>query len=220
MTSIRGDRVGMGAVAVTATALLLSSCGSLNGSSAPQQPPAPTVTVTQPAEQESQAQSEDSEESTSDSQSGAPSGGGGACQTSSLRAKFYPDNLAELQGQSPEMAGEDTYGSHASLRLANVGAEPCTVNGQVRLEFVGFNGETLPMNVMENHAGPSAGTVTLATRNGASQKMWWNVSPSPCSDPAKVRVYPPENAEPIVLDWNFGAVCAGSRLLSGHLSPS
>ncbi|MER5387525.1 DUF4232 domain-containing protein [Saccharopolyspora sp. NPDC002686] len=211
----RGRSTALPALTAAAAALL-AACGQ---NPAQQAPPPATVTVTQPAPQESSEAKEDAEaqESSAADESTADSAGSaeenpsqGPCRTSQLRARFYPNSVDGLQkdpSQPPDRA-------HAMLRFANVGASPCTVEGAARLEFVGHSGELLGSTLDEvTHAPTEA--ISIGTREGVGQDLWWKYDPfkdGACIDPAKVRVYPPENTEPITLDWNLSVICAGGTL--------
>ncbi|WP_158628612.1 DUF4232 domain-containing protein [Saccharopolyspora rhizosphaerae] len=203
---VQSGRKRLGVLLVAAAASTMA-CGQ----QAPRahQPPA-TVTVTQPAPQEATSRAGEDSESTPDRYD-EPSGS--ACRSDELRARFYPDVETALIGDPSQPDGQ----SHTMLRLANVSGRTCTLAGHARVEFTGVHGEALPVELVENPAGPSASTLSLGTRDGAAQDLFWKYQTGDCVDPAKISIYPPQNAEPIVLDWNLGVVCGGPQLEHGRL---
>lgn len=212
---IRGKRLG---ALIAATAAVTVSCGQ----QAPQaqQPPA-VVTVTQPAPEgttESQGSSEEASEQGSSSETKVshpeeiPTQK--PCQTSQLRARFYPDTLVGLHDDPTQPAG----GSRTKLRLANVGAKACTVHGDARIEFLDGAGAVMPATFVDKAGTPPAEWMSIGTREGVAQELYWIYQTGDCvDDPAKVRIYPPDNTEPITLDWNFGTVCGDRRVERTHL---
>ncbi|SFS32532.1 Protein of unknown function [Saccharopolyspora flava] len=210
MLRTRGKRL---AALLAATAAVTVSCGQQAPQAQQVQQPPATVTVTQPAPQESGT--EETSEPASESSTTADSRGesGTACRTEELRARFYPDVAIDLIGDPSQPEGQ----SHTVLRIANISGRTCTVTGAARVEFTGVNGEELPVDLVENPAGPSASTISLGTRDGAAQDFFWKYKTGDCIDPAKISIYPPENSDPIVLDWNLGVVCGGPQLEHGRL---
>ena len=200
---IRGKRLG---ALIAVTAAVTVSCGQLGLQA--QQPPA-VVTVTQPAQQES-AESQGSSEETSEQ-------GGSSetkvshpeeiptqkpCQTSQLRARFYPDTLVGLHDDPTQP----------------VGAKACTIEGDARIEFLDGTGAVMPATFVDKAVTPPAEAMSIGTREGVAQELHWIYQTGDCvDDPAKVRIYPPDNTEPITLDWNFGTVCGDRRVERTHL---
>ncbi|TWG08659.1 DUF4232 domain-containing protein [Saccharopolyspora dendranthemae] len=218
-TAVKMNGKRLGAFGVVLAAVAASSACGQQAQQA-QQPPA-VVTVTQPAPQET-TESQDSSEETSEQ-------GGSSetkvshpeeiptqkpCQTSQLRARFYPDTLV---GQHKDPT-QPVRASRTKLRLANVGAKECTVHGDARVEFLDDAGAVMPATFVDKAGTPPAEWMSIGTREGVAQELYWVYETGDCvDDPRKVRIYPPDNTEPITLDWNFGTVCGDRRVERTHL---
>ncbi|WP_186459276.1 DUF4232 domain-containing protein [Saccharopolyspora dendranthemae] len=219
MLEIRGKRLG---ALIAATAAVTVSCGQ----QAPQaqQPPA-VVTVTQPApEQTSEAQesSEGSSEETS-GQSGFPEGNPSdpeeiptqkPCKASELRARFYPESILQLNDD----LSQPTDGYRVKLRLANVGAKACTIEGDPRFEFIDPNGGVKPATTQVVAGAAPFSAMSIGTREGVSQDIQWKSAPGDCVySPPKINIYPDGSDEPIAVEWSFGSVCGDLQLQTTHL---
>lgn len=199
--------------AIAAAAAVTTSCAQ-QAPQAQQQPA--TVTVTQPAPQEqtsSAGESEEQEAGATKATSPEEIPTQKPCKTSELRARFYPEVLEDLVVEPPGK-------SQTLLRLANVSGRACTIYGHARVEFADSNGAALPFDLVENAAGPSATNISIGTRQAVAQDFFWRFDAGACIDPDKISIYPPDNTEPIVLDWNLGRVCGGPQLEHGRLFPN
>ena len=210
MLKSRGKRLG---ALVVATAAVTVSCGQ----QAPQaqQPPA-TVTVTQPApEQMSEAQEtseEDSEQTKVSHPEEIPTQK--PCKASELRARFYPANMVQLSDDP----NQPSDGSRVKLRLANVGAKACTIEGDPRFEFIDLNGEVKPATTQVVASAAPFSAMSIGTREGVSQDIWWKYPAGNCvDDPPKINIYPDGSNEPIAVEWTFGPVCGDLQLQTTHL---
>ncbi|MHA6806048.1 DUF4232 domain-containing protein [Salinifilum ghardaiensis] len=141
--------------------------------------------------------------------SAADAGGAPPCRTEQLRARFYPSKGAHVS------TGPDGK-THTALRLANVGAEPCVVQGRARVVFTDGQGVELGGDTLGTPAGPGP-ELTLPTRGGALQDMSWDIHNGGCTDALGALIYPPGQDEPIRLPWNLGAICDDMRVEHSQL---
>ncbi|MFI0465866.1 DUF4232 domain-containing protein [Saccharopolyspora sp. 5N102] len=210
----------MGPLALTAAmaVALLAACSQKPAQQQAAPPTTVVVTVTQPAPAESSDNAEPEEPAKTSSSREPEAEDGMACGSEQLRARFYPDTIDGLQaGRSQAPDGTGTY--HTILRIANVGANPCGMEGGVRIEFLGSGGESLRTEVEEvTHAVPEA--ISIGTRQAVGQDLWWKYNVGECIYPAKVHVYPPKSSRPITLDWPLGGICDDGHLETGLFFPN
>jgi hypothetical protein len=208
---IRGKRLG---ALIAATAAVTESCGQ----QAPQAQQSPaTVTVTQPApEGTSEAQESSSEQASGEAKASHPEEipTQKPCKASELRARFYPANMVQLSDEP----NQPSDGSRVKLRLANVGAKACTIEGDPRFEFIDLNGVVRPATTQVVAGAAPFSAMSIGTREGVSQDIWWKYPAGNCvDDPPKINIYPDGSTEPITVEWTFGPVCGDLQLQTTHL---
>lgn len=219
MMSTKADRIPnrkrKGVLLLAGTALALSSCAMppVGGQSPPPAEPDRT-TRQQPSP------SEEGAGGGSDNTSSAPrsSSGGeedrssgdqsaGPCRTSQLDAKLYPNG--------PGVQGD--IGTRAALRVANIGGSPCTINGWGEVAPDGEKG-ALPTTVAHNRGMDSPEQHTLEPGQGVVKGLIWNnynISDH-CSLPTRLKVFPPGEDEPLLVDWNErNELCDNGSLETG-----
>ncbi|KOV89730.1 DUF4232 domain-containing protein [Nocardia sp. NRRL S-836] len=124
---------------------------------------------------------------------------------------------ASLKGAvEPTDAGAgNRYGK---LVFTNAGSAPCTLSG-----YSGFqlqNGSGAVPTKLERKADPGPKPVTLAPGAKAVANLHWGVVPAggepvtgPCQpEPSKAAAIPPDETQPVNVQWTLGPVCSGGRI--------
>ncbi|AOS65784.1 DUF4232 domain-containing protein [Actinoalloteichus hymeniacidonis] len=108
---------------------------------------------------------------------------------------------------------------YANLVLANEGSEPCAIYGYGGLELVDDEGTALPTR-LERVADPAPTLVELEPGAAATKLLHWGVVPGDEDDPegdcgteaTSIRVIPPDETDPLTVDWGLGPVCQGGKI--------
>jgi Protein of unknown function (DUF4232) len=180
-------------------AAVLTACGSPQEAANQQTLPVePSSTSSSP--------SETSAPPSSPAESGVAAPTSGRCNAGSLSARVEPTDAG---------AG-NRYGK---LVVTNTGSGPCTLNGYSGLQLLDGNGNPVPTN-LQRTGSPGPTPVTLAPGAIASANLHWNVVPTgdepvdrPCEPEASsAAAIPPNETEPMKLQWGLGPVCAGGKI--------
>lgn len=143
---------------------------------------------------------------TSAETSGAVRPGGGRCTAAVLGAVV----------ESNEAGAGNRYGK---LVVTNNGAAPCTINGYSGLQLLDSAGNPLPTD-LQRTPDPAPAPVVLAPGAAAAANLHWTVVPTgdepvdrPCqAEAARAAAIPPDETEPMSLQWGLGPVCAGGKI--------
>jgi hypothetical protein len=132
--------------------------------------------------------------------------GGGRCTAAVLGAVVESDAAG---------AG-NRYGK---LVVTNNGASPCTINGYSGLQLLDSAGNPLPTD-LQRTTDPGPAPIVLAPGATAAANLHWTVVPTgdepvdrPCqAEAARAAAIPPDETEPMSLQWGLGPVCAGGKI--------
>jgi hypothetical protein len=160
----------------------------------PAAPPTGTPTGTGTAEE---AEAEDPGEPTGTEVQDAIS----RCHTSMLAGTLQPAEAG---------AGH----RYAELVLRNVSGEPCRIYGYGGLQLVDEQGNPLPTQ-LDRVANPGPSLITLEPGDSVSASLHWTAVPhgdepvdGPCQPtPAAAEVIPPDETDPLRVEWTMGPVC-------------
>ncbi|MDQ2584539.1 DUF4232 domain-containing protein [Saccharothrix yanglingensis] len=108
---------------------------------------------------------------------------------------------------------------YAKLVVTNNGTTPCTLNGYSGLQLLDAAGQPVPTD-LEREADPGPSRVVLPPKAQAAANLHWTVVATgdepverPCEpEAARAAAIPPDETQPMTLDWHFGPVCAGGRI--------
>lgn len=108
---------------------------------------------------------------------------------------------------------------YGKLLVTNNGAAPCTVNGYSGLQLLDAAGNPLPTD-LQRKPDPGPAPVTLTPGTAAAANLHWTVVPTgdepvdrPCqAEAARAAAIPPDETEPVNLQWGLGPVCAGGKI--------
>ncbi|WP_189221042.1 DUF4232 domain-containing protein [Saccharothrix coeruleofusca] len=127
-------------------------------------------------------------------------------------------SAAVLDGRvEPTDAGAgNRYGK---LLVTNTGAGPCTLNGYSGLQLLAADGSQVPTQ-LERTADPGPSAVTLPPGGTAVANLHWTVVATgdepvdrPCEPEApSAAAVPPDETEPMRLNWGLGPVCGGGKI--------
>lgn len=103
---------------------------------------------------------------------------------------------------------------YAELTLRNDSGETCTLYGYGGLQLVDAEGRPLPTELTRN-ANPGPTLIELAPGDAAAATLHWSVVPhgdepvtGPCGPtPAGAEVIPPDETDPLPVEWRLGPVC-------------
>ncbi|MEU4763433.1 DUF4232 domain-containing protein [Actinosynnema sp. NPDC023794] len=118
--------------------------------------------------------------------------------------------------ESTEAGAGNRYGK---LVVTNNGSSPCTVNGYSGLQLLDAAGNPVPTDLRRT-PDPAPSPVVLTPGKAAAANLHWTVVPSgdepvdrPCqAEAARAAAIPPDETEPMGLQWGLGPVCAGGKI--------
>lgn len=127
-------------------------------------------------------------------------------------------SAAVLDGkvETTEAGAGNRYGK---LAVTNTGSGPCTLNGYSGLQLLDAGGGQVPTQ-LERTPEPGPSPVTLAPGATAVANLRWTVVATgdepvdrPCEPEApKAAAIPPNETQPVELDWGLGPVCGGGKI--------
>ncbi|MEV1121299.1 DUF4232 domain-containing protein [Actinosynnema sp. NPDC049800] len=108
---------------------------------------------------------------------------------------------------------------YAKLVVTNNSSSPCTIKGYSGLQLLDAAGNPLPTD-LQRTPDPAPSPVLLAPGEAAAANLHWTVVPSgaepvdrPCQAEApRAAAIPPDETEPMSLQWGLGPVCAGGKI--------
>lgn len=126
---------------------------------------------------------------------------------------------AAVLAGSVEVTDAGAGNRYGKLVVTNNGPSPCTVNGYSGLQLQDAAGNPLPTD-LERTPDPGPARVTLAPGSAAVANLHWTVVPTgdepvdrPCqAEAARAAAIPPDETEPMTLQWDLGPVCAGGKI--------
>ncbi|MBB5153760.1 DUF4232 domain-containing protein [Saccharopolyspora phatthalungensis] len=197
---------------------LMTGCGTSGGPNgqvitAPNVPPAPpaidsgTQTLTSPPQTDNTGSAES--QALPDPVATRPQ--------SSKVTRCHTSMLSGSLRESEAGAGQ----RYAELVLRNSSHQTCTLYGYGGMQLVDQSGRPLPTSI-ERTPNPGPSLITLGPGETASATLHWTVvshdgepTNGPCQPtPARARVIPPDETDPITVTWNSGPVC-GFGSISG-----
>ncbi|MEV8438431.1 DUF4232 domain-containing protein [Actinosynnema sp. NPDC051121] len=118
--------------------------------------------------------------------------------------------------ESNEAGAGNRYGK---LVVTNNGAAPCTINGYSGLQLLDSAGNPLPTD-LQRTPDPGPAPVVLTPGAAAAANLHWTVVPTgdepvdrPCqAEATRAAAIPPDETEPMSLQWGLGPVCAGGKI--------
>lgn len=188
-------------VAFGVLAVALAACGS------PQQAADQSTLVVGPSsESESAPVPPSSVPVTTGQVSGTAEQAGGRCTAAVLAGVV----------ESTEAGAGNRYGK---LVVTNNGAGPCTLNGYSGLQLLDSAGNPVPTDLRRT-SDPGPAPVRLAPGTAAAANLHWTVVPTgdepvdrPCqAEAVRAAAIPPDETEPMSLQWGLGPVCAGGKI--------
>ncbi len=191
--------------------LVLSSCGQPvhhSAGTAPIAPPAPLSNVADSAAPvDPPAPASTSAAFTPVSSSPKPSST--SAQTPRPE-RCHTSMLAGTVRHADQGAGQ----RYADLVLENRTGPTCTLYGYGGLELLDANGRPLPTNLSRT-PNPGPQVLRLAKGQSARATLHWTAVPGegepttgPCETaPAAARVTPPDEKDPLLVEWSLGSVC-------------
>ncbi len=221
----RPGRPGLRAVQATGAVLaglLIASCGQTTEDVAAEVPAAP------PAPQEANPPAPAPESSPAPAPSAAP-----AAPSTEDSGPSVPAPAQQSEVQRSEVPQSEVQRCHTSmlsgtlqpgapgagqryadLMLRNDSGETCALYGYGGLQLVDAEGRPLPTDLTRN-ANPGPTLIELAPGDAAAATLHWSVVPhgeepvtGPCGPtPAGVEVIPPDETDPLSVEWPFGPVC-------------
>ncbi|RKT52382.1 DUF4232 domain-containing protein [Saccharothrix australiensis] len=108
---------------------------------------------------------------------------------------------------------------HGKFVVTNGGADACTINGYSGFQLLDASGQPVPTD-LERTEEPGPTPVTLAPGASAAANLRWTVVPTgdepvdqPCRpEAAKAAAIPPDETEPMTVEWGLGPVCGGGKI--------
>lgn len=118
--------------------------------------------------------------------------------------------------QSTEAGAGNRYGK---LVVTNNGAGPCTLKGYSGLQLLDGAGDPLPTD-LQRTPDPAPAPLVLAPGMAAAANLRWTVVPTgdepvdrPCqAEAVRAAAIPPDETEPVSVQWGLGPVCAGGKI--------
>ncbi|QGK71991.1 DUF4232 domain-containing protein [Allosaccharopolyspora coralli] len=196
--------------------MLLASCGRATDDLAAQVPAAPPAPqqAEQPATAPEPPPPPAPAPSTEDSEASGPAPEQSEVQQDELQQaevqRCHTSMLSGILQPGNPGAGQ----RHADLVLRNDSGETCTLYGYGGLQLVDAEGRPLPTDFTRN-ANPGPTLIELAPGDAAAATLHWSVVPhgdepvtEPCAPtPAGAEVIPPDETDPLPVEWPFGPVC-------------
>ncbi|WP_166533242.1 DUF4232 domain-containing protein [Blastococcus xanthinilyticus] len=119
------------------------------------------------------------------------------------------------------LATEDSSAGHrhARIELRNISGGTCQVHGYGGLQLVDQYGQDLPTEQVRVPSPPPE-TVSVAPGGTVTAQLTWAAIPGegdeetgPCQPtPATLSVIPPDETQPLAVQWELGPVCQGGRI--------
>lgn len=211
------------AVGTVLAGVMLSSCGQAAGGEdlarppVPENTPAPSGAETQQGQVSPVERAPDGEAAPAGSGDANP---GGQTVSESSQANVPPPGVANDRCHTSMLSGEVRPGSpgagqrYADLVLTNTSGQTCDLYGYGGLQLVDTAGAPLPTD-LSRVANPGPMMITLSPGESASKTLHWTAFPSagepadrPCQpEPNGARVIPPDETDPLSVDWSLGPVC-------------
>ncbi|WP_367132725.1 DUF4232 domain-containing protein [Saccharothrix sp. HUAS TT1] len=126
---------------------------------------------------------------------------------------------ADVLAASVEPSDAGAGNRYGKLVVTNNGGRPCTLNGYSGLQLLDASGEPVPTD-LQRTPDPGPSPVVLAPGSAAVANLHWTVVPTgdepvdqPCQEEAaRAAAIPPDETEPVDLQWGLGPVCAGGKI--------
>ncbi|QFZ16545.1 DUF4232 domain-containing protein [Saccharothrix syringae] len=108
---------------------------------------------------------------------------------------------------------------YAKLVVTNNGPAPCTLSGYSGLQLLDASGQPVPTD-LQRTPDPGPAPVVVPPKARAAANLHWTVVPTdaepvdgPCQpEAARARAIPPDDTQPMSLEWGLGPVCGGGRI--------
>jgi uncharacterized protein DUF4232 len=143
---------------------------------------------------------------------------GGTSSNPARRSPIRTCRTAQLHGSFGRLdagAGQ----RYLPLVLTNVAKHPCSITGYPSVQLVAGSGQDIPTQVVHAKTGPVT-QLTIAPGHRVSSVLHWAGIPlsdeaqtGPCEPtPARADIAPPGEAQQLVLNWSFDAVCGHGQI--------
>lgn len=200
---------------------LLTACGSENGTaSSPSTLSGTAGPATDGSGSDSPAESPNATQSGSSSDTGSSSGTGttpseGVSASGSVSTRCHTSQLRASVGKNDPGAGQENF----PIVLTNTASHTCTVRGYPGAAFADSSGKQLGPDPKRSSGTPE--TVTLDPGQSAWAGLTFSnpeVSGAKAATPATLVVTPPDEKDPLKVNWTGGPVPVSGNSSSSFLT--